>query len=59
VDSHSRRRFLSQLGAFSEDGLPIGIQAMSAEFDDRTTIEFARLMAQELGGFTPPNGFGG
>ena len=41
----------------SEDGLPIGVQAIGAEFDDRTTIEFARLMAEEIGGFMPPTGF--
>jgi amidase len=39
------------------DGLPIGLQAIGAEFDDRTTIEFARLMAQEIGGFRPPPGY--
>lgn len=38
----------------SAAGLPIGLQAIGAEFDDRTTIEFARLMADELGGFQPP-----
>ncbi len=38
----------------SKDGLPIGLQAVGAEFNDYTTIEFARLMAQELGGFVPP-----
>ena len=42
----------------SSDGLPIGLQAISAEFHDRTTIEFARLMAQEMGGFTAPTGYG-
>jgi amidase len=41
----------------SEDGLPIGLQAIGAEFDDRTTIEFARLIAQEIGGFQPPPGY--
>jgi amidase len=41
----------------SKGGLPIGVQAMGAEFDDRTTIEFARLMANELGGYQPPPGF--
>ncbi len=41
----------------SQSGLPIGLQAMGAEFDDRTTIEFARLMANELGGYQPPPGF--
>jgi amidase len=40
------------------DGLPIGLQAIGAEFHDRTTIEFARLVAQELGGFQAPPGYG-
>ncbi|HVS63965.1 MAG TPA: amidase family protein [Thermoanaerobaculia bacterium] len=43
----------------SEQGLPIGLQAIGAELDDRTTIELARLVALELGGFTPPPGYGG
>ena len=38
----------------SQSGLPIGLQAIGAEFDDRTTIEFTRLMAQEMGGFQVP-----
>jgi amidase len=41
----------------SRDGLPIGLQAIGAEFADRTTIELARLLANELGGFVPPPGF--
>ena len=41
----------------SDDGLPIGLQALGAEFADRTTIEFARLMSRELGGFQPPGGY--
>ena len=41
----------------ASDGLPIGLQAVSAEFDDYTCIEFARLMREELGGFTPPPAF--
>ena len=41
----------------SKAGLPIGLQAVSGEFKDYTTIEFARLMATELGGFTPPPDF--
>lgn len=28
-----------------------------AAMTDRTTIELARLMAEELGGFAPPPGF--
>ncbi len=41
----------------SEGGLPIGLQAIGAEFDDRTTIEFARLMARETGEFQAPGGY--
>jgi amidase len=41
----------------SATGLPIGLQAIGAEFADHTTIEFARLLADELGGFVPPPGF--
>ena len=41
----------------ADDGLPIGLQAISAEFADRTTIEAARLIAQEIGGFRPPPGY--
>jgi amidase len=41
----------------ASDGLPIGLQAASREFNDYTCIEFARLMAEELGGFVPPQGY--
>jgi len=41
----------------SGDGLPIGLQAVSAEYADRTCIDFARLMADEIGGFVPPPGY--
>ena len=41
----------------SRAGLPIGLQAVSGEFNDYTTIEFARLMAEEIGGFTAPPDF--
>ncbi len=39
------------------DGLPIGLQAVSAEYNDLKTIRFAELMAREFGGFSPPPGF--
>ncbi|HBK46312.1 MAG TPA: amidase [Xanthomonadaceae bacterium] len=42
----------------SRDGLPIGLQIIGPEYGDRTTIEVARLIAQELGGFRTPTGFG-
>ncbi len=38
-------------------GLPVGVQIIGAEGEDSTTIEFARLLAAEIGGFTPPPGF--
>ena len=41
----------------SSGGLPIGLQAIGAEYDDRTTIEFARLVAGEIGGYQPPTGY--
>ena len=42
----------------SSDGLPIGLQIIGPEYGDRTTIEVARLIAQELGGFRAPPRFG-
>jgi amidase len=38
-------------------GLPVGIQIIGAEGEDLTTIEFARLLAAEIGGFVPPPGY--
>jgi len=38
----------------SEDGLPIGVQAIGPMFGDRTTIRFAELAERDFGGFTPP-----
>ncbi len=38
-------------------GLPVGLQIIGPEGDDPTTIEFARLLAQEIGGFIPPPGY--
>jgi amidase len=41
----------------SREGLPIGLQAVGAEFQDHACIDFARLASGELGGFTPPSGY--
>ena len=41
----------------SSAGLPIGLQAVGAEFNDYTCIDFARLLAEEMGGFVAPPGF--
>ncbi|MDX1383301.1 MAG: amidase family protein, partial [Thermoanaerobaculia bacterium] len=42
----------------SAGGLPIGLQAIGPAFEDRTTIELARLLGRELGGYRPPPGYG-
>jgi amidase len=36
------------------EGLPVGLQIIGPEGEDATTIEFARLLAAEIGGFMPP-----
>jgi amidase len=38
-------------------GLPVGCQIIGAEGEDPTTIEFARLLAAEIGGFIAPPGY--
>lgn len=43
----------------SPGGLPIGLQAIGPAYFDRTTIEFARLLTMELGGFSVPPGYSG
>jgi amidase len=37
--------------------LPCGLQIVGAHLRDRTCIEFARLIEETLGGFTPPPGY--
>ncbi len=40
----------------TKSGLPVGIQIVGPELGDRTTIAFAKLLAQEIGGLAPsPN----
>jgi amidase len=38
-------------------GLPVGIQIMGPYWEDATPIIFADLLAQAVGGFTPPPGY--
>jgi amidase len=38
----------------TREGLPVGLQIIGPEGEDSTTIEFARLLAAEIGGFVPP-----
>lgn len=41
----------------TRSGLPVGLQIVAAYLQDRTAIEFARLMEQALGGFRVPPGY--
>lgn len=38
----------------SKQGLPIGLQAIGAGYDDYTTIHFAKLLTERIGGFQIP-----
>lgn len=40
----------------TKSGLPVGLQIMGPYFEDATPIEFARLLAEEIGGFQAPPG---
>jgi amidase len=42
---------------FTTDGLPIGVQIVGAQYADRTTIQFARLLENAWQGFVPPAGW--
>jgi amidase len=42
---------------FSADGLPIGVQIVGAQYADRTTIEFAKLLETAWQDFVPPPGW--
>jgi amidase len=36
------------------EGLPVGVQIIGPYLEDHTTIEFARLLGDVIGGFSPP-----
>ncbi|MGH8630367.1 MAG: amidase family protein, partial [Burkholderiales bacterium] len=38
-------------------GLPVGIQIVGPQLGDLTTLDFARQMADVVGGFVSPPGF--
>jgi amidase len=40
-------------------GLPVGLQIMGPHWEDATSIKFAELLTDEIGGFVPPPGYGG
>ena len=39
----------------SEDGMPIGLQAIGGAYEDKTTIKFAELYEREFKAFVVPN----
>ena len=41
----------------SRSGLPVGLQIVGPYLEDATPMAFARLLAQEIGGFQPPTGY--
>ena len=41
----------------TRSGLPVGVQIVAAHLEDRTSIEVAKMLAREIGGFLPPPGF--
>jgi amidase len=41
----------------TQAGLPLGVQIIADHLQDLTSIEFARLLAREIGGFVPPPGY--
>ena len=41
----------------TKDGLPVGVQIVGPYLEDRTPIDFARRMADVVGGFERPPGF--
>ena len=38
-------------------GLPLGVQIIGDHLQDLTTIEMARLVVEQIGGFVPPPGY--
>ena len=41
----------------TREGLPVGLQIVAPMWEDGTSIEFAALLAERIGGFTPPPAF--
>jgi amidase len=39
------------------DGLPVGLQIITRQFGDTTSLKFAELIEREYGGFEPPPGY--
>ena len=48
---------VAPIGPGASSGLPIGTQIIGPEYGDKTTIAFAGLLADVVGGFRPPPGY--
>lgn len=42
---------------FTRNGLPVGVQIVARQYDDRTCIEFAKLIERDYQAFEPPPDF--
>jgi len=42
---------------FTKTGLPVGVQIIAPQYNDRTAIQFAKLLESGYHAFTPPPGF--
>ena len=47
---------MAPVGCTSQ-GLPVGVQIVGPYLEDRTTIDFARRLADVIGGFEAPSGY--
>ncbi len=50
---------MTEIAFCSAGGSVQAYKAAGAEYDDLITIDFARLLAQEIGGFQPPPAYVG
>ncbi len=48
---------ISAPAGFGRSGLPIGVQIIGAQYQDRQCIELARMLEQEFQAFVPPQGY--
>lgn len=44
--------------AATDSGLPLGVQVVTPHLQDRAALHLARLITEEVGGYTPPPGLG-
>jgi amidase len=42
---------------FTASGLPVGVQIVGPQYEDRSCIHFAKLLEQDYHGFVAPKGW--